>query len=152
MNTISTYLLQFHFQIHPWLPIVNGVKQEDEKVEMIKKKKENNVGDETEDNEEEVMVDEATRGEDINTTDDKGEKIKAMMVKNSEKDEVQVENRNPEVFKEKNEEEVKVDEDARKNDKSETKIKYDNSEETTNLQTSFNLKGGLKPCLGLDPV
>ena len=32
---------QFHFQVHPWLPIVKGVKQEDEKIEMVEKGNEN---------------------------------------------------------------------------------------------------------------
>ena len=30
-------ILQFHSQIHPWLPIINGVQQENEKIEMEKK-------------------------------------------------------------------------------------------------------------------
>ena len=41
MNTI--YLLQFHFQIHPWLPILKGVKQEEEEIEMMEKGKEEEV-------------------------------------------------------------------------------------------------------------
>ena len=30
-------ILQFHSQIHPWLPIINGVQQENEKIEMENK-------------------------------------------------------------------------------------------------------------------
>ena len=35
-------LLQFHFQIHPWIPIVNGVNQEDGKIK-VKKGKDNKM-------------------------------------------------------------------------------------------------------------
>ena len=34
-------MLQLHFQIHPWLPIINGVQQEDEKIEMVEKGEKN---------------------------------------------------------------------------------------------------------------
>ena len=34
-----------YFQIHPWLPIVTGVKQDDEEIEMVEKGKENKVED-----------------------------------------------------------------------------------------------------------
>ena len=32
--------LQFHFQMHPWLPIINCVNPEDEEIEMMGKGKE----------------------------------------------------------------------------------------------------------------
>ena len=40
---LDIYLLQFHFQIHPWLPIVNPIKEDDEDIEMVEKGKENKV-------------------------------------------------------------------------------------------------------------
>ena len=34
---------QFYFQIHPWLPIINGVKQEKDEMKMVEKRKEDRV-------------------------------------------------------------------------------------------------------------
>ena len=43
---MCTCILQFQYhQIHPWLPIVNGVKQEDEVIEIFNKWSENKVED-----------------------------------------------------------------------------------------------------------
>ena len=36
-------LVKFNFQIHPWLPIINGIQQEEEKIAMVRKGEEDKV-------------------------------------------------------------------------------------------------------------
>ena len=37
----------YNFQIHPWLPIINGVHQEDEEIEMVTKGEKNKKAEES---------------------------------------------------------------------------------------------------------
>ena len=58
--------LQFHyFQIHPWLPIINGVQQENEKIQMV------NKGKEDKGKEDEVEKNNDTNGEADNNEENK---------------------------------------------------------------------------------
>ena len=85
------YVLQFHyFQIHPWLPIINGVQQENKKIEMDKKGKEDKVKEDKEKsnetnveayNKEEKKVEEDTdTEEDVDNMEDTDNEQTAMNI------------------------------------------------------------------------